>query len=372
MTPDQRQACATLAMVLLEDRQPNLQELLLLELAFFEDRKVLKHMLSQLEEPEPETAAWLAALSGSQELFELAWARCQPRLDLEPTVMLDDEGQQILVTWRPGMQGFWEYAADLCRPPLTTAALDFLYPAYYQGPLYGVLPQLILSGDEVWIARVLTDYQHNPHLLLEVLDDQEELVPRTKSYQLRIAGMMVCQRNDLEALRSLLPLLKVESLNSFGLSTFIWSLLSARPELLELFLETLPQHAHQVLSMAAAGRGMAGYPADYPHAIELALPQLQPQRCPLNTEQLRDAFFVLVAKQRFNDALNLIELYQGDPEAMVFSKCVRALMIPWPTREADFQRLLAEAQARGWTERLEALRAGLAEPQLAHFWQLHH
>lgn len=44
MTPDQRQACAALAIVLLEDRQPNMQELLLLELAFFEDRKVLKHI----------------------------------------------------------------------------------------------------------------------------------------------------------------------------------------------------------------------------------------------------------------------------------------------------------------------------------------
>lgn len=316
----------------------------------------------QLEEPDPETAAWLAALSGDRSLFEAAWAGCQSKLDPEPGMLLDAEGQQIPVTWRSGMRGVWDYAADLCRPPLTTAALDFLYPIYYQGPLYGILPQLLLSGDQVWVDRVLTDYQHNPHLLVEALDDQEELVPRTKSYQLRIAVMMVCQRNDLEALRSLLPLLKVAPLpNAFDMSTVILSLLGASCPMLELFLETYPEYAYKVFNVALSH-------GNYSQGMELALAHLRPDICPLTEEQLREIFFRLVFKQHFRQALTLAELYQATPEALDFSLCLFLQITAWPTREADLARLLEEAQTRGWTERLEALQAGIAKPRPAHFW----
>lgn len=370
MTPDQRLACYRLAVVVMEARLPTMQELLLLETAFFGNSEVVGHLRSQLEEPEVETAAWLAALAGDQQLFELAWAQCQPQLEPEPSVMLDANGQEISVSWRPGMQGFWDYTASLCRPPLTTAALDFLYPRYYDGPLYTVLPELVLSVNEAWMARVVADYQYNPQLLLEILPDQEVIVPQSKRYHLRIAVMVTCQRGSLEGLKALLPLIEpAQSADyTFRNATLIRSVVSAGHELVKLFLETLPSYADQVLCMVAAGRNLLGYPCEIDqHILELALEQLQPDRCPLSPPQLREVFFVLVARQRFSETLGLLELYQAPSEVMNFSECVQGQMLPWPTREADFQRLLAEAAARGWTDRLEALRVGLTPPI---FWQI--
>lgn len=123
-------------------------------------RQVLDSLLHQdLTEPDNPRRAWLLALTGDQARFE--------RLDLEPFGTVDSyhyhsSSEGLLpIPWRHGTQNLMENFFRLATLPELNAAIHFMWPRYYNGPLYHGLWWAVKNNNPALLRLALEDYSTN-------------------------------------------------------------------------------------------------------------------------------------------------------------------------------------------------------------------
>lgn len=127
-------------------------------------RRALDSLLHQdLTQPDDPRRAWLLALTGDHPRFG--------RLDLEPLGAADSyhyhsSSEGLLpIPWRHGTQNLMENFFRLSTLPELNAAIHFMWPRYYSGPLYHALRHAVKNNNPALLRLALEDYGINRDVL---------------------------------------------------------------------------------------------------------------------------------------------------------------------------------------------------------------
>lgn len=291
LTLDQKAALHAVALSQLKGDGYRVQLALLLEVVFADAPQAVRQEINRtykMHKVNPQRLAWLVALSGDQALFE----SLPLETGGEATVFLS-RGRQVPIRWRLGMEGLMQAFVALATHPAFEEALDFLYPRYYDGPLYFLLPALREMGSYGWLAKAAHDASVNRELLMHAYEgeDGDELVGEDKEAIIADTISDAVYYLDLEALDVLLPLVPGSDAVTYTMS----GRNGKNYDLVELLLKHHPESIPAILKRLG--------PGEQPQ-LELVLSRLGTQHAD-DLMVLRAAFYGLLRQNLPYQALEM-------------------------------------------------------------------